>query len=58
MKCYRPISLFNIDYKVISKAIANRLRNILPSIIGIDQASALKERSIFDNIHLLRNVID
>ena len=58
MKCYRPISLLNIDYKVISKVIANRLGNILPSIIGIDQTSAIKGRSIFDNIHLLRNVID
>ena len=58
MKYYRPVSLLNIDYKIISKVIANRLGNILPSIIGIDQTSAIKGRSIFDNIHLLRNVID
>ena len=58
MKYYMPISLLNIEYKVISKVIANRLGNILPSIIGIDQTSAIKGRSIFDNIHLLRNVID
>ena len=58
MKCYRPISLLNIDYKIFSKVIANRLGNILPSIIWIDQTSAVKGRSIFDNLHLLRNVID
>ena len=58
MKYYRPISLLNIDYKVISKNIVNQLGNILPNIIGIDQTSAIKGRSIFDNIHLLRNVID
>ena len=58
MKCYRPISLLNIDYKIISKVIATRLGKILPKIIGFDQTSAIKGRSIFDNLHLIRNVID
>ena len=58
MKCYRPISLLNIDYKVISKAITNRLGRDLPKIIGIDQTCSVKGRSIFDNLHLIRNVMD
>ena len=58
MKCYRPISLLNIDYKIISKVITIRLGKILPKIIDIDQTCSVKGRSIFDNIHLLRNVID
>ena len=58
MKCYRPISLLNIDYKIISKIITIRLGNILPKIIGIDQTCSVKGRSIFDNLHLIRNVID
>lgn len=58
MKCYRPISLLNIDYKIISKVISCRLGKVLPKIIGIDQTSSVKGRSIFDNIHLLRNVVD
>ena len=58
MKCYRPISLLNIDYKVISKAITNRLGRVLPKIIGIDQTCSVKGRSIFDNLHLIRNVMD
>ena len=58
MKCYRPISLLNIDYKVISKAITNRLGKVLPKIIGIDQTCSVKGRSIFDNLHLIRNVMD
>ena len=58
MKCYRPISLLNIDYKIISKIITIRLGNVLPKIIGIDQTCSVKGRSIFDNLHLIRNVID
>ena len=58
MKCYRPISLLNIDYKIIPKIITIRLGKVLPKIIGIDQTCSVKGRSIFDNLHLLRNVID
>ena len=58
MKCYRPISLLNVDYKIISKVLSSRLSNVLPNIIGLDQTCSVKGRSIFDNLHLLRNVID
>ena len=58
MKCYRPISLLNIDYKIISKIITVRLGKVLPKIIGIDQTCSVKGRSIFDNLHLIRNIVD
>ena len=58
MRNYRPISLLNIDRKLLSKIITNRLTNVLPSVIGISQTCSIKGRSIFDNIHLIRNVID
>ena len=55
---WRPISLLNVDYKIISKCISLRLRKVLPSIIHMDQTCSIKNRTIIDNIHLLRNVID
>ena len=58
MKCYRPISLLNIDYKIISKVISQRLGTVLPRIIHLDQTCAVKGRPIFDNVHLLRNIVD
>ena len=58
MKFYRPISLLNIDRKMVSKIITTRLRNILPKIIGKNQTCSIKNRSIFDNLHLHRNVMD
>ena len=58
MKNYRPISLCNVDYKIISKVLTNRLSNVMDTIVFKDQTCCIKGRSIFDNIHLLRNVQD
>ena len=33
----RPISLLNIDYKIASKAIAQQIQKVLPSIIHSDK---------------------
>ena len=56
MEFYRPISLLKIDYKIISKS--SRLSNVLHKIINADQTCAVKGRSILDDLHLMRNVID
>jgi len=53
---WRPISLLNVDYKIISKILATRMRQILYKIINIDQTCSVAGRSISDNAHLLRNV--
>jgi len=38
--------------------LSTRLNNVLPSIISLSQTCSIKGRSIFDNLHLLRNIID
>ena len=58
LKNWRPISLLNCDYKIISKVITNRLSKILHKIIDIDQTSSIPGRSILDNCHLFRNILD
>lgn len=55
---YRPISLLNVDYKIMAKAMARRLESILPSVISPDQTEFVKSRYGSDNIRRLLNILD
>ena len=54
---FRPISLCNTGYKLVTKIIANRLKNILPAIIPENQGAFIKGRKILDNIVLVEEAI-
>ena len=54
----RPISLLNVDYKIVTKAIAKRLEKALPSIINPDQTGYVKGRYIGENIRLIQDIIE
>ena len=58
LKNWRPISLLNTDYKICTKVLANRLRKVLPRIINKDQTCGIPDRSIYENLFLLRDTID
>ena len=58
VKNWRPITLLNCDYKIAAKAIANRLRNVIPKIINNDQTGFLKGRFIGENIRLIDGIIN
>ena len=61
IKDFRPISVCNIIFKIITKIIANRLKSILPQIIGEFPSAFVLERLItynglvaFDIFHYIR----
>ena len=55
---FRPISLCNVFYKIISKILVNRLKPIMDSIITPFQNAFIKGRNITDNILLAHEIID
>ena len=58
LKNWRPISLLNTDYKILTKCLANRLKKVLPVLIHTNQTGFLKNRYIGSNIRLLLDLID
>ena len=50
---WRPITLLNVDYKIFTHIIKNRLVRTLPSIIGNAQSGFQKGRSTCDNLLLM-----
>ena len=58
IKNWRPLSLLNCDYKIATKAVANRRKTHLHKLINNDQTGFLKGRFIKENIRLTDSVIN
>ena len=55
LKNWRPVSLLCSDYKIFTKCLSLHLRNVIGSIIHIDQTCSIPGRCIEDNINLIRD---
>ena len=55
---WRPITLLNIDYKILAMVLTKRLQKVLPGIINEDQVGYIKGRSGIYNARLVQDVID
>ncbi|KAK3523094.1 hypothetical protein QTP86_014400, partial [Hemibagrus guttatus] len=58
LKNWRPVSLLCTDCKLLSKALASRLTKVMERLIHQDQTYCVPDRSIFDNVYLVRDILD
>jgi len=55
---YRPISLMNTDYKLLTKVMALQLNEHAHTLIHNDQAGFVPRRSIFNHIRLAKAIMN
>ena len=57
LRNFRPISCCNTLYKCISKILAERLKLVLPYLVGKEQTAFIKGRRIVDNVFVVQDLL-
>ncbi|CAN6722681.1 unnamed protein product [Malus baccata var. baccata] len=57
MAQYRPIALCNVIYKILAKVLTNRLKLVMPKVIGDNQSAFVAGKQIQDNILVVHEVL-
>ena len=55
---YRPISLTNVDYRILAFVLAKRMQRVIDSILSHDQSAYVRNRYMGYNIRLVDDVIE
>ena len=55
---WRPISLVNVDAKIMSKVLATRIKNVLPNIIHHNQSGFVEDRYIGETVRSIFDLMD
>ena len=55
---YRPITLLNTVLTILARVLVNCLQLVISDLIGREQKYTVKGRSIQDNLHLVRQMLD
>ena len=53
---YRPITLLNVDYKIVSKVITNRLTRLMLNLLH-DTQFAVRGRDVTNGLLLMRDTL-
>ena len=57
LKNYRPISLTNCDYKILTFVLAKCLQKVIPKLISCDKSGYIKNRYIGFSARLIDDII-
>ena len=57
LKSWRPISLSNVDVKLLSLILASRIKNVLPKLINSEQSAFVKNLYIGESIRQILDVL-
>ena len=58
MENWRPISLLNVDAKILSEVIATRIKKVLPDIIHHNQSGYVSDRYIGQTVRSIFDIMD
>ena len=58
LKNWRPISLPNVDYKIMSKVLASRMMKVLQHLIHPSQTAYVKGRYIGENLRIIEDIFN
>ena len=55
---WRPISLLNVDTKIMTKVLAARIKEVRPSIMHHNQTGYIKDRFIGETVRSIFDIMD
>ena len=58
IKNWRPISLLNVDAKIISKVLATRLKKVISFLVTSNQTAYIPGRFIGENVRLISDILE
>ena len=58
LKNWRPLTLLNTDYKILTKLLAARLQEVIKKIVHPDQSGYIQGRFIGQNIRTTFDIIE
>ena len=58
LRNYRPLSLNNVDYKIIAQVFASRLQKVADKLISHDQTAYIKGRSINTSVRKILDIYE
>ncbi|KAM2016617.1 hypothetical protein ACFX16_047012 [Malus domestica] len=57
MMQYRPITLCNVIYKILAKLLTNKLKLVMPNVIGDNESAFIAGKQIHDNILVVHEIL-